>query len=396
MLCGACGMDNPSQNRFCDQCGAVLDAVCPSCGGTIRPEARFCGTCGKRIGEAAAAERRAEPEARSARPPASPPLAYRSPVVAYTPRHLADKILRSRSALEGERRQVTVLFADIAGFTTLAEKLDPEDVHRIVDRCFELLDLGEVAVKGRAPARAFEVLRARARRSRLAAAVERGLTPLVGRSREVDILLERFAEVKRGHGQVVSLAGDAGIGKSRLLLEFRRAVMEADEHPTWLEGQSVSFGQSIPFLPLIEQLRLNFHIEEFDGEPEIIAKVEHGMRRMGELETHIPYIRYLLSVDPGDRSILEMEAGARRRKGFEAIRALSLRGARLRPLVLVFEDLHWIDAGTEEYLASMADAVASVPLMLILTYRVGYSPPVPARSFHTALTLHPLSEADAV
>ena len=132
-------MDNPSQNRFCDQCGAVLDAVCPSCGGTIRPEARFCGTCGKRIGEAAAAERRAEPEARSARPPASPPLAYRSPVVAYTPRHLADKILRSRSALEGERRQVTVLFADIAGFTTLAEKLDPEDVHRIVDRCFELI-----------------------------------------------------------------------------------------------------------------------------------------------------------------------------------------------------------------------------------------------------------------
>src|SRR5436853_843345 len=139
MLCGACGMDNPSQNRFCDQCGTVLDAVCPSCGGTIRPEARFCGTCGKRIGEAAAAERRAEPEARSARPPASPPLAYRSPVVAYTPRHLADKILRSRSALEGERRQVTVLFADIAGFTTLAEKLDPEDVHRIVDRCFELI-----------------------------------------------------------------------------------------------------------------------------------------------------------------------------------------------------------------------------------------------------------------
>jgi predicted ATPase/class 3 adenylate cyclase len=519
MLCGACRTDNPAQNRFCDQCGAPLEAVCPSCGAQVRPEAKFCGSCGKRLGEAATAERRVGPEARPAQP-AMPP-AYRSPVVAYTPRHLADKILRSRSALEGERRQVTVLFADIAGFTTLAEKLDPEDVHRIMDRCFELitaevhrfegtinqytgdgvmalfgapiahedgprraahaalaiqrvlrdydrevqsqgglplqmriglhtgpvvvgkigddlrmdytavgdttnlaarlqqtarpgsvvvseathtaiatffetLDLGEVAVKGRAPAHAFEVLRARVRRSRLAAAVERGLTPLVGRSREVDILLERFAEVTRGHGQIVSLAGDAGIGKSRLLLEFRRAVMEGDEHPTWLEGQAVSFGQSIPFLPLIEQLRLNFHIEEFDGEPEIIAKVEHGMRQMGDLEAHIPYIRYLLSVDPGDRSILDMEAGARRRKGFEAIRALSLRGARLRPLILVFEDLHWIDAGTEEYLASMADAVASVPLMLILTYRVGYAPPIPARSFHTALTLHPLSETDAV
>ena len=91
-----------------------------------------------------------------------------------------------------------------------------------------------------------------------------------------------------------------------------------------------------------------------------------------------------------------MEASARRRKSFEAVRALSLRGARRRPLVLVFEDLHWIDAGTEEYLASMADAVASVPLMLILTYRVGYSPPIPARSFHTVLALHPLSESDAV
>src|SRR5713101_2366220 len=139
MRCGACGMDNPSQSRFCDQCGAALDAVCPSCGGPVRPEARFCGTCGKRLGEAAATETRVEPEARPARPPVSASLAYRSPVVAYTPRHLADKILRSRSALEGERRQVTVLFADIAGFTTLAEKLDPEDVHRIVDRCFELI-----------------------------------------------------------------------------------------------------------------------------------------------------------------------------------------------------------------------------------------------------------------
>ena len=514
-------MDNPPQNRFCDQCGAALEAVCPSCGTTVRPEARFCGACGKRLGEAPAGAKPAEAEASPPRPAAPAALAYRSPVAAYTPRHLADKILRSRSAIEGERRQVTVLFADIAGFTTLAEKLDPEDVHRIVDRCFELitaevhrfegtinqytgdgvmalfgapiahedsprraahaalaiqralrsydrelqaqgglhlrmriglntgpvvvgrigddlrmdytavgdttnlaarlqqsarpgsvvvsetthgaigaffetLDLGDVSMKGRAPSRAFEVLRPRARRSRLAAAVERGLTRLVGRAREVGILLERFADVKQGRGQVVSLAGDAGIGKSRLLLEFRRALLEAGEQPTWLEGQCVSFGQSIPFLPLIEQLRLNFQIEEFDGEPEIIAKVEHGMRRMGGLEAHIPYVRYLLSVDPGDPGILDMEAGARRAKCFEAIRALSLRGARLRPLVLVFEDLHWIDAGTAEYLASMVDAVASVPLMLILTYRVGYSPPVPARSFHTVLTLHPLSETDAV
>jgi class 3 adenylate cyclase/tetratricopeptide (TPR) repeat protein len=517
MRCGACRAENPAANRFCDQCGAPLEAVCASCGSALRPEARFCGACGRRVGEAAAPPRAAvAPDAAPhPNPGASPAPA------AYTPRHLADKILRSRSALEGERRQVTVLFADIAGFTTMAEELDPEDVHRIVNRCFELitaeihrfegtinqytgdgvmalfgapiahedsprravhaalavqralrdydrelqgqggrhlqmriglhtgpvvvgkigddlrmdytavgdttnlaarlqqtarpgsvvvseathaaiagffetLDLGEIAVKGRAPVHAFEVLRAHARRSRLDAAVERGLTPLVGRARELEVLLERFEQVKRGHGQIVSLAGDAGIGKSRLLLEFRRRVTETDARATWLEGQCVSFGQSIPFLPLIDQLRLNFRVEELDGEPEIIAKVEHGMRRMGQIEAHIPYVRYLLSVDPGDRAVLDMEASARRQKCFEAIRTLSLRGARLRPLVLVFEDLHWIDAGTEEYLASMTDAMASVPLMLILTYRVGYTPPVPGRSFHTALTLHALSEADSV
>jgi predicted ATPase/class 3 adenylate cyclase len=517
MLCGTCRADNPTDNRFCDQCGATLDKVCPSCGASLRPEARFCGACGKRLGEAGPVPA----GGRAPADPAPPPLDYRSPVVGYTPRHLADKILRSRSALEGERRQVTVLFADIAGFTTIAERLDPEDVHRIVDRCFELitaevhrfegtinqytgdgvmalfgapiahedsprraahaalaiqralrgydrelqaqgglhlqmriglhtgpvvvgkigddlrmdytavgdttnlaarlqqtarpgsvvvseathgaidtffetLDLGEISVKGRAPVRVFEVLRSRARRSRLSAAVERGLTPLVGRTREVSVLLERFADVKQGRGQVVSLAGDAGIGKSRLLLEFRRVLTEAGESPTWLEGQCVSFGQSIQFLPLIEQLRLNFEIEEFDGEPEIIAKVEHAMRRMGELDAHIPYVRYLLSVDPGDPAIVDMDAAARRGKCFEAIRALSFRGARRRPLVLVFEDLHWVDAGTEEYLASIVDAVAGVPLMLILTYRVGYSPVIPARSFHTVLTLRPLSETDAV
>jgi hypothetical protein len=137
MLCGACRTDNPPQNRFCDQCGASLEAVCSSCGARIRPEARFCGTCGKRLGEAVTSERQVELQAQPARPETSP--THRSPVASYTPRHLADKILRSRSAIEGERRQVTVLFADIAGFTTLAEKLDPEDVHRIMDRCFELI-----------------------------------------------------------------------------------------------------------------------------------------------------------------------------------------------------------------------------------------------------------------
>src|SRR3989475_1614620 len=496
--------------RFCGQCGTALARQCPQCHAEAPPGFRFCGQCGANL-------QAAPPQAA---PAPTPRATVAAPSIAtYTPKHLADKILKSRAALEGERRQVTVLFADVAGFTTLAERLDPEDVHRIINRCFELitaevhrfegtinqytgdgvmalfgapiahedsprraahaalgiqgavrdygkqlqaergvtvqmriglntglvvvgsigddlrmdytavgdttnlaarmqtaarpgsvlvteathnaiqgyfetLDLGELPVKGHSPVRAFEVLRTRGRRSRLDVAAERGLTPLVGRERELETLLDRFAEVKNGRGARVALVGDAGIGKSRLLLAFRRALAEAGEDVTWLEGQCVSFGQSIPFLPLVDQLRKNFGIEEFDGEPEIIAKVEHGMRRMGELDGQIPYMRSLLSVDPGDPAVAAMDALTRRKKIFTAVRMMSLRGARLRPIVLLFEDLHWIDSSSEEYIGSVMDSLAAMPIMLALTHRIGYTPPFGTRSFHTTLNLQSLSETE--
>src|SRR5688500_18095667 len=115
--CPQCAFESPSGMRFCGRCGAALATLCPHCGAEAPPDFRFCGHCGKSLHETPA------------------PPAPERPV--YTPKHLADKILRSRSALEGERRQVTVLFADVAGFTSLAEKLDPEEVHRIINACFE-------------------------------------------------------------------------------------------------------------------------------------------------------------------------------------------------------------------------------------------------------------------
>jgi class 3 adenylate cyclase/tetratricopeptide (TPR) repeat protein len=529
--CPSCQADNPPGNRFCGQCGAALVPRCQQCGAEVTSAFKFCPHCGAALATAAEPGRTAAPArtlepARTVEPARTPGTAPAAGAAArrpasYTPKHLADKILSSRSALEGERRVVTVLFADLAGFTGIAEKLDPEEVHQIVDRCFEAitlevhrfegtvnqytgdgvmalfgapiahedsarravhaalgiqralrdygrelqadrgitlrmriglntgpvvvgrigddlrmdytavgdttnlaarmqqmarpgavlvsestwkavggffeaLDLGPMEVKGHEPTRAFEVLRPRGRRSRLDVAAERGLTPLVGRERELATLLDLFAQVKAGRGQVAFLAGDAGIGKSRLVLEFRRRLAEAGESVTWLEGQCVSFGQSIPFLPVIEQLRRNFAIEELDGEPEIIAKVEHGMRRMGGLQPHIPYVRFLLSVDPGDPSIAVMEALARRKKVLEAVRAMSVRGAHLRPIVFVFEDLHWVDSSTEEYLGSLLDSVANAPMMLIMTYRVGYTPPFASRSFATTLTLRTLSDAEAL
>lgn len=520
MRCPSCQADNPAQNWFCGQCGTALALHCPQCGAEVPAGFRFCGQCGASLQAAQAPVARPAPDAVPAAK-AAPAADFQSRLTSYTPKHLAEKILKGRSALEGERRLVTVLFADVAGFTSLAEKLDPEEVHQIIDRCFELitaevhrfegtvnqytgdgvmalfgapiahedgprravhaalgiqqalrdlskelqgqkgltvqmrmgintgpvvvgrigddlrmdytavgdttnvaarlqqsarpgsvlvseatqrlvsgyfetLDVGELSLKGHAPVKAFEVLRPRGRRARLDTVAGWQLTPLVGRERELNTLRDLFREVKAGRGQVVFIAGEAGIGKSRLLLEFRRALAQAEEDATWLEGRCISFGQSIPFLPAVDQYRENFRIEEADGEPEIIAKVEHGMRRMGELEAHIPYLRYQLGVDAGDPAISAMDASARRKKVFDAGRAITLRGAALRPLVLVFEDLHWIDTSTEEYLDSLMDSVAGVRLMLILTHRIGYSLPFGSRSFYTTLTLRSLSEAETL
>jgi AAA ATPase domain/Adenylate and Guanylate cyclase catalytic domain len=253
-----------------------------------------------------------------------------------------------------------------------------EATHKLVIGFFDTRDLGEHTVKGYTePVRVYVVLRTRGRRTRLEVAAERGLTPRVGRDRELTTLLDLFQQAKAGHGQVVSITGEACIGKSRLVLELRHALAAAGETVTWLEGQCLSFGQAIPFLPVIDQLRANVGIEEADGEPEIIAKVEDRMRRMGALDAHIPAIRYLLAVDPGDAALTAMEPAARRKQLVDAVLALSLRGAQLRPLVLVYEDLHWIDTSTEALLGTLLDAVAGVPLLLLLTYRVGYTPFAP-------------------
>jgi class 3 adenylate cyclase/tetratricopeptide (TPR) repeat protein len=502
MNCPGCGTENPSGAKFCRGCGVRLDAICPACQHSNLPGSRFCNECGHQLLSGA---------------PAPPARAQ----AGYTPKHLAEKILKTRSAIEGERRQVTVLFADLAGFSALAERRDPEEVHAIVDRCFEMIatevhrfegtinqytgdgvmalfgapiahedaprraahaalaiqrgvrdlsrelaprldrslemriglntgpvvvgkigddlrmdytavgdttnvaarlqqnaspgsvlagastsrlisgyfetrDLGELSVKGHAPIQAFEVLRARGRKARLDIESERGLTPLVGRDREIATLMELFTRTREGRGQVVFVAGEAGIGKSRLLLEFQRRLAAAREPTTWLEGRCISFGQSSPLLPVVDQLRENFRIDEFDGEPEIIAKVEHGMRRLGGLEPHVPFVRYLLSVDPGDPAVIAMDAAQRRKRTFDAVLTMSLRGAMRRPLVFVFEDLHWVDTSTEAYLAALIDSVTATRILVVATHRLGYSPPFGTRSFQTTITLSPLSEAEAL
>src|SRR5262249_17159573 len=215
-----------------------------------------------------------------------------------------------------------------------------EDTHKVVSGYFVTQPLGAQVIKGKAePVNAYEVVRARGLRTRLEVGAERGLTPFVGREHELTLLQEGWAEARAGRGRVILLIGEAGIGKSRLLLEFQRRL--ADEPVTWLTGRCISYGKEMAYLPIIDLLKHNFHIEEGDDDATISAKIERGMEALGAaLQPAIPHVKYLLSVPPGDDSVLRLEAQQRRLKLFEALRAMMLHGGQHRPLVPALADLH--------------------------------------------------------
>lgn len=266
--------------------------------------------------------------------------------------------------------------------------------HRLVAGYFHTRPIGELSLKGKTEVmQAWEVISARVARTRLEIEAERGLTPFVGRERELRLLSECFEKAKAGHGQVVFIVGEPGIGKSRLLLEFRRRV---GDQATWLEGRTMSFGKSIAFHPLIDLLKRNFRIEEGDTEGTIIKRIEGGVLRLGEdLRPILPYLRYLLSVDPGDPVVLSMDPQLRRGEIFDALRRLAVRACEIQPQVLVYEDVHWMDQATEESLLFAADSIPTSRMLQILTYRTGYQQPFGERTYHTRIALDNLSSEDS-
>jgi class 3 adenylate cyclase/tetratricopeptide (TPR) repeat protein/ribosomal protein L40E len=500
MQCLRCQHENPPQAKFCLECGAKLALTCSKCGTELPGEAKYCLQCGEPVSAGVVPSNFSSPQS-------------------YTPKHLAEKILNSKSALEGERKQVTVLFVDVSGFTSLSERLDPEDVHTLMNRAFELMlsevhryegtvnqflgdgimalfgapiahedhaqravhaalgirtalesyraeleqrkginfqmrqgintglvvvgsigsdlrmdytavgdttnvaarlqqgadpghimisevthrliagyfhtrSLGELLLKGKSePVRAWEVISAKMARTRLDVEAERGLTRFVGRERELQLLCECFEKAKAGHGQVVFVVGEPGIGKSRLLLEFRRRL---GDEGTWVEGRAMSFGRSIAFHPLIDLLKRNFRIEEGDPEETIVKKIEASVLRLGEdLRRILPYLRYLLSVEPGDPAVLSMDPQLRRGEIFDALRCLAVRAAEVHPQVIVYEDVHWMDQASEESLLFAADNIPTSRILQILTYRTGYRHPLGERSYHTRIALDSLSTEDS-
>jgi class 3 adenylate cyclase/tetratricopeptide (TPR) repeat protein len=502
MKCPRCQHANRPDAKFCEECAAPLARACDNCGAQLSPTAKFCSECAHPAGPAApsASQRLGAPEA-------------------YTPKHLAEKILTSKAALEGERKQVTVLFCDIVDSSRLAERLDPEAMHEVMDRALRLMAeavhryegtvnqflgdgmmalfgapvaledhafrgvqaaltiqetlsgyseqlkhdrgvelqlrlglntglvvvgrigddlrmdytavgdtthlasrvqalaepgtiliseathrlaegyirseaLGPVAVKGRSePVQVHRVIGRRRGRTRLEVSVERGLTQLVGRERELGLLHECLARAKAGRGQVVGIVGEPGVGKSRLLYEFRKSLER--ERVTWLEGHCVAYGQATPYLPILRILRTNFQIEEDDNPLQIQEKLRQGIHRLDPtLEGILPFLHDLFSLPGANEALKHLDPKDKRQKTFEAIRTLTVAGSQRRLHVLILEDLHWIDKISEDYFAFVTAGLAGVPVLLLTTQRPGYTVRWADKTYYTQIALDLLGEGE--
>jgi class 3 adenylate cyclase/tetratricopeptide (TPR) repeat protein len=500
MKCPRCEQENPSHARFCLGCGARLALACGSCGTELPGGARFCLQCGQAVAAGTAASPAPE---------------------TYTPKHLAEKILMSKAALEGERKQVTVLFADLKGSMELLADRDPEEARKLLDpvlermmgavhryegtvnqvmgdgimalfgaplahedhavracyaalRMHELVGkyadelrrtrgldvqirvglnsgevvvrsvgsdlhmdytavgqtthlaarmeqlarpgttlvtadtlqlvegyvqvrpLGSVPIKGLTrPVEAYEVTGTGPVRSRLQAALARGPIRLIGREAEVGTLHQARQRAAAGHGQIVAVVGEPGVGKSRLIWEFVHSHRSED----WrvLEASAVPYGKAMPYLLVIELLRTYFSIEDRDDADGIREKVTGKLLTLDRaLEPWLPAILSLLDVPVDDPPWQQLDPPGRRQRTLDGIKRVLWRESQMRPLMIVFEDLHWVDGETQALLDGLVESLPGARLLLLVNYRPEYQHGWGSKSYYQQLRIDPLSPEGAV
>jgi len=512
MKCPKCQFDNREGVKFCEKCGAKMELVCPNCGAEVPLDRQFCGECGHNLSLPS------EPS------PKDLSLDEKlAKIQRYLPKGLTEKILAQRDRIEGERKQVTVLFCDMEGFTALSDRLGPEEAYSIMDQVYEILihrvhdyegtvnemtgdgivalfgapialedapqravrsslaihremakfsdrtkqerkgmptlrmragihtgpvvvgtlgndlrvdfkavgdtvnlasrmeelaepgttyiseetfklteglfrfeALGEKAVKGREePVNVYRAIAPSTRRTRFDVSAERGLTPFVGRERELELLLDGLDRSRAGRGQAFSIMAEAGVGKSRLLYEFRKAV--ANEDLTFLEGRCLSYSRGVAYHPIIDILKANFDILEGDGDLEIREKVKKGLKILGADEAStLPYLLELLAVKDSGIDKIPMSPEVRKDRITEALKGIVLKGSEIRPLILSYEDLHWIDKTSEDHLRHLLESIPGARVLLIFTYRPEFVHAWGAKSYHSQAMLNRLSNRESL
>jgi class 3 adenylate cyclase/tetratricopeptide (TPR) repeat protein len=469
--------------------------VCPACSTPAAPESRFCSSCGSPLGP-------------------RPADRFASPSV-YTPSHLAEKILTSRSALEGERKHVTVLFADLKSSMELLADRDPEEARTLLDGVLERLmeavhhyegtvnqvmgdgimalfgapvahedhavracyaalrmiervreygdelrrtqgldvmiriginsgevvvrtvgsdlrmdysavgqtthlagrmeqlarpgtalmtdhtlrlvegyvearPVGPVPVKGMPePVLVHELAGVGQIRSRLQVAATRGLSPFVGRQVELEQLSDALRRAQAGRGQLVAVVGGVGMGKSRLFWEFTRSALV--QGAIVLEGDSVSYGRATPYLPMITLLKRYFQVDERDDPDRIREKVRAKLVKLDRaLAPSAPTILELLGLAEEDAEAALLDPPHRRHRTLEVVKRLLIRESHVQPVVVVFENLHWVDAETESLLEGLLESLPTARMLVLVNYRPDYEHDWANRSYYTQVRLDPL------
>ena len=259
----------------------------------------------------------------------------------------------------------------------------------------QVTPLGPVPVKGlAAPVDVFELVGASGIRQRLQATAARGLTHFVGRDTELAALVQALARAKDGHGQVVAVVGEAGVGKSRLVYE----CVHAHHTQGWrvLESASVSYGKATPYFPVLDLLRRYAHLDERDDPRTIRAKVTGQLLTLDEaLQDAIPPLLALLDALPADSPFLTLDPPHRRQRTLTALKRVLLRESQVQPMLVVFEDLHWIDAETQALLDSLVESLPTARLLLLVNYRPEYQHGWGSKTYYTQIRLDPLPPASA-
>ena len=271
---------------------------------------------------------------------------------------------------------------------------------RLVEGLVRVESLGPVAVKGvHERVEVFQLTGASSIRRRLQAAVARGLTKFVGRDVEIDALNQALQQAGASHGQIVSAVGLAGVGKSRLFYEFVHSHRtQAHRTQGWrvLESASVSYGKATPYFPVIDLLKRYAHVEDGDDARAIRAKVTGQIVTLDEsLQDTIPALLSLLDALPDDSSFLDLDPPQRRQRTLDGLKRIMLRESQAQPLVLVFEDLHWIDSETQALLDSLVESLPTAQLLLLVNYRPEYTHHWVDKTYYTQLHLDPLPSASA-